>query len=71
MNDSASGMLLVGLTTVTRIHVRDQRRAKWIKVGDHLGIIAHVMQLSNRQIRLAETGGSCPCTSLIYISGSV
>lgn len=48
-------------TSITRIHVSNERRAKWVKIGDHLGVLAHLMELGNCQVRLPET--RCGCTS--------
>lgn len=52
------------LTTIASIHICDQRGAKWIEVGDHLSIFAHLVQLRDSQVWLAKAGSRGSCAGL-------
>ena len=52
------------LTTIACIHVRNERCAIRIKIGDHVGMCAHVTELGEAQVGLAEAGGRCTSTCL-------
>lgn len=44
-------------TTIASVHVRNQRGAEGIQVGDHLRVFTHLVQLGNGKIRLAQARG--------------
>lgn len=51
-------------TAVAGIHVGNERGAKGVKVGNHLCVFSHLVELGNGQIGLAKTGSSGAGTSL-------
>lgn len=51
-------------TTVASVHISNERRAEGVKVGNHLGVLTHLVELGNSQIGLAKTGSSGAGTSL-------
>lgn len=53
------------LTTIASVHICDQRGPKWIEIGNHFSILAHLVQLRDSQVRLTKTGSCSPCASLV------
>ena len=51
-------------TAVACIHVRDQRCAVRVKVGDHVRMSTHVTELCEAKVRLAKARSCSACTCL-------